>query len=172
MDIEYRLAQSDDLDEIILLVQNSITEMEKNSIFQWDELYPTRGDFAEDISHNSLYLGLYDGKIAVVFALNQQSDEEYKNGNWSYPDREYYVIHRLCVNSSLQKRGIARQTMQFIEEMLRAKKIQAVRLDVFSQNPYAVKLYLHMGYCKVGCADWRKGRFWLMEKYLPFNAEF
>lgn len=56
--------------------------------------------------------------------------------------------------------------MQFIERKLKKLNIKAIRLDVFSQNPYAINLYTHMGYSKVGYADWRKGRFYLMEKYL------
>lgn len=166
MNIEYRLARFDDVNEIMILIKNSIIAMERNNIFQWDELYPTSEDFAEDMNNDSLYVGLYEGKIAVVFALNQQSDEEYKSGKWLYPNREYYILHRLCVNCFFQNKGVGKQTMQFIEKKLKAQNIQAVRLDVFSQNPYALSLYSHMGYCKVGHADWRKGRFYLMEKYL------
>lgn len=166
MNIEYRLARLEDLSEIMIMVKNCIITMERNNIFQWDELYPTSEDFAEDMNNDSLYVGLYEGKIAVVFALNQQSDEEYKSGKWLYPNREYYILHRLCVNCFFQNKGVGKQTMQFIEKKLKAQNIQAVRLDVFSQNPYALSLYSHMGYCKVGHADWRKGRFYLMEKYL------
>lgn len=45
-------------------------------------------------------------------------------------------------------------------------KINAIRLDVFSQNPFALKLYEKCGYAKTGTVNWRKGIFYLMEKYL------
>lgn len=166
MFIEYRLADLTDLNEIIVLVKNSIISMEKDNILQWDELYPTGEDFKEDIKHENLYVGLCEGKIAVIFVLNQKSDEEYRNGKWLYPDREYFVIHRFCVNPLFQNKGVGKQTLQFIEKKLRSKGIQAIRLDAFSQNPYALKLYKNLGYSQVGCADWRKGRFYLMEKYI------
>lgn len=166
MNIEYRLGSLEDLGEIICLVKNCIIEMESNNIFQWDKLYPTSEDFIEDINNNSLYIGLSENIIVVIFVLNQESDEQYKKGEWRYPDRKYYVIHRLCVDCNFQNKGIAKQTMQFIERKLKKLNIQAIRLDVFSQNPYAINLYTHMGYSKVGYADWRKGRFYLMEKYL------
>ena len=38
--------------------------------------------------------------------------------------------------------------------------------DVFTENPYAQKLYRKSGYQVRGYADWRKGRFDLMEKKL------
>lgn len=166
MMIEYRLANLTDLNEVMELVNHSIINMEKNNILQWDELYPIREDFIEDIEHENLYVGLCEGKIAVIFVLNKQSDEAYRNGKWLFPDREYYVIHRLCVSPLFQNKGVGKQAMQFIERTLRRKNIQAIRLDVFSQNPYALKLYKNLGYSQVGGADWRKGRFYLMEKYI------
>ena len=42
----------------------------------------------------------------------------------------------------------------------------AVRLDTFTENPFAQRLYRHNGYESRGYADWRKGRFDLMEKAL------
>ena len=42
----------------------------------------------------------------------------------------------------------------------------SVESDVFTENPYAIKLYEKAGYVKRGYADWRKGRFALMEKKL------
>lgn len=56
--------------------------------------------------------------------------------------------------------------MKHIEAELRQCNIEAIRLDVFSENPYALKLYQNMGFIKTGHADWRKGRFYLMEKYI------
>lgn len=166
MTIDYRLANVNDLEEINLLVQKAISKMEDNDIHQWDELYPTKEDFANDIKNGDLYAGIIGSEIAVVFALNQESDEDYKNGTWACPERAYFVLHRLCVNPAFQNRGVAAKTMQYIEEMLRNKEIQAIRLDVFSKNPYSQKLYARAGYVRTGTADWRKGRFYLMEKYI------
>ena len=166
MGIKYRLANGTDLNEIMALIHNSIISMEENNILQWDEYYPTREDFTQDIMQKSLYVGLYEDKIAVLFVLNRQSDRAYNNGKWLYPNREYYVIHRFCVNPLYQNQGVGRRTMRFIENMLKNRNIPAIRLDVFSQNPYALRLYQNLGYSQVGYADWRKGRFYLMEKYI------
>lgn len=166
MKIQYRPAHLNDMDEIALVVKNAILNMEQHHIHQWDEIYPTKEDFAEDIKQDDLFIGISEGKIAVVFALNKQCDEAYQNGHWQYPDKEFYVVHRLCVNPFFQHQGVAKQTMEFIEEKCKAEGISAVRLDVFSHNPSALKLYSHLGYCRVGHAHWRKGRFYLFEKYL------
>lgn len=91
---------------------------------------------------------------------------EYANGIWHTPGEPFRVVHRLCVDPACQGQGVGRQTMQHIEEMVWAAGIHVICLDVFSSNPKALALYENMGYCRVGHADWRKGRFYLMEKGL------
>ena len=42
----------------------------------------------------------------------------------------------------------------------------SIRLDVFTKNPRAVKLYENAGYSYAGDAYFRKGKFLLMEKLI------
>ena len=79
-------------------------------------------------------MGTIEGKIAVTFTVNQTCDPEYEDGDWQYPDEEYRIIHRLCVNPEFQGRGVAGRTLRHIEEELRRQKIGAVRLDVFQKS--------------------------------------
>lgn len=164
--ITYRPAEMSDLPEIIGLVSSAILEMEKNGIHQWDELYPTSEDFSADISCGELYVGTDSGKIAVIYTLNQLCDDEYKNGRWQYPNDPFAVIHRLCVSPEFQNRGIAAQTVSHIENELHKQGIKVIRLDVFTENPYAIRLYEKLGFKKTGTVKWRKGDFFLMEKYI------
>lgn len=166
MQIEYRAACTEDLKEICELVQNAINKMIEHNILQWDELYPDEQILCQDIYKKQLCVGMIDGKIAVIYVLNQECEDEYKNGRWKYEDKSYAIIHRLCVNPVFQNTGVARTTMLHIEREALEKGFQAIRLDVFSENPIALKLYNDLGYCEVGHADWRKGRFYLMEKYI------
>ncbi|MCH5262426.1 MAG: GNAT family N-acetyltransferase [Lachnospiraceae bacterium] len=165
MTLQYRKATLDDLEEIYALVSHAVDDLIRKDILQWDEIYPTKEDFRDDINRNQLYVGLTDNQIAVVYALNQESDKEYQNGNWKYPDRPYYVVHRLCVHPNFQHKGIAKHTLLHIEAELLQNDIHAIRLDAFSNNPFSLKLYDSLQYSRVGYADWRKGRFYLMEKY-------
>lgn len=165
MDIQYRMGTSEDLQKICDLVDDAVKTMIQNKIYQWDELYPTKQDFQKDIEREQLYVGMTEGELAVVYVINQSCDGEYTKGAWKYVNEPYYVVHRLCVNPVFQKQGIASRTLLHIEEQLAGQGIHAIRLDTFSGNPYAIKLYEKLGYAKVGCADWRKGRFYLMEKY-------
>ena len=162
---KFRKATSDDIEEIWDMVYNAVDAMIKQNIFQWDDLYPTKEDFQKDVEKNQLYVGLVNDKIAIVYALNQECEKEYENGKWKYKEETFYIVHRLCVNPTLQNKGIAKSTLLHIEEQLKAKGVHVIRLDVFHNNPFALRLYDSLGYSRVGYADWRKGRFFLLEKY-------
>lgn len=162
--LKYRKATPNDIEEIYSIVRTAIDAMERDNIFQWDDLYPAKEDFQEDGDKSQLYVGSVNGQIAVVYTLNQKCDKEYENGKWNYKDKPFYIIHRLCVNPIFQNRGIAKSTLLYIEKQLTEMGIHVIRLDVFSKNPFALRLYNSLGYSEVGYADWRKGKFFLMEK--------
>ncbi|HAK41980.1 MAG TPA: GNAT family N-acetyltransferase, partial [Clostridium sp.] len=113
----------------------------------------------QDILKNQMFLGEIDSKIASIFVLNQEYDEEYNNMNWQYKDMSFFIIHRLCVNPKFQNQRIGTKTMLLIEELLRSEGIETIRLDAFSLNPFALKMYEKLGYTKVGEVNWRKGLF-------------
>jgi len=166
MQIKYRIACLEDLEEICELFKKAIVAMIEQNILQWDELYPNEEILRRDILKKQLYAGIVDNQIAVVYVLNQEFEDEYNNGNWKHQDKTFCIIHRLCVNPIFQNRGIGRSAMLHIEEEALSMGIQAIRLDAFSRNPIALKLYDNLGYVRVGHANWRKGKFYLMEKYL------
>lgn len=151
---------------IFNFVKAAISKMISQGIFQWDEIYPTQEDFLNDAQNNQLYIVEIDEKPAACFTLNKDCDEEYKNGNWSYTGEDYVVIHRLCVDPEFQNQGVGRKTCLMIEDFVKGQGVRAIKLDCFTQNPYSQKMYDKLGYKIVGYADWRKGRFALMEKVL------
>ena len=166
LNISFRKANENDLDSVFQVFTDAIAEMNRNNIPQWDELYPDRELLEEDISKNQLYIGFANDDIASAYVVNSECDEEYSGGNWQYPNASFCVIHRLCVNPKFQNKGVGTRTMKHIEAEVKAEGVETVRLDAFTLNPYALKLYDKLGYAKVGTVDWRTGRFLLMEKKL------
>lgn len=164
--MDFKKATESDIEEICSLVKNAIAVMDQDGIPQWDEIYPTKEDFLNDIRAQSLYKGIIDGQIAVIYALNKFQDEAYFSADWTYRGEDFCIIHRLCVNPEFQNRGVAKNTLAYIEQQLREAGIKAIRLDVFTLNPYALRLYEKADYHQTGTAEWRKGKFLLMEKEL------
>ena len=162
----YKLAEEREIESIFRIVSSAIIEMEKNGIFQWDSTYPSKEDFLDDIHKKTLFVGILDQHISVVFTINKECDEQYQNGAWKYLNTEYRIIHRLCVDPKYQNKGIAKKALDHIENELRLVGVESIRLDVFCNNPFALSLYRNRGYKEVGTAEWRKGKFYLMEKHL------
>ena len=166
MEIEYRLGTSQDLDAICTLIKEAVDEMEKHGIYQWDDIYPARIDFEEDIEKNTLYLAFSDEKLAAMYVISGECDGQYSNGKWECDADTAYVLHRFCISPQFQNKGIGKAVLLHIEEQIRDMGYESVRLDTFTDNPFAQRLYLHNGYVSRGYANWRKGKFDLMEKKL------
>jgi ribosomal protein S18 acetylase RimI-like enzyme len=164
--MEIQLAKTDDLDSIVKIFKSAIENMIKNDILQWDELYPNEDILTDDIRKNQMYKIVFDNDIVSAFVLNKEHDEEYANGTWEYDENSFMVLHRLCVNTEYQNKGFGTRTMKCIEEHLKNTGIESIRLDTFSKNQAALKLYEKLGYKKTGEANWRKGLFYLLEKKL------
>jgi len=162
--MHYRLGTVDDLNEIYGLISDAIQLMEKQGIHQWDEFYPTKEVLLDDINSHTLYVAVKDEKIVAIYVLNQECDEEYHTCEWHNPDESACIIHRLCVSANDQNKGIGSMLLAHIEDQVKSMGYSSIRLDVFSENPHAIQLYKKNGYEKRGHADWRKGRFYLMEK--------
>lgn len=164
--MEIRKAELKDLNIIIDIFKSAIDTMNSNSIYQWDEIYPDNTILKQDIVSDQMYVGIIDDKIVSAVVVNNEFDEQYKNGNWKYDNERFAVVHRLCVSPDYQNKKVGRNTMLMIEELLKKEGIQYIRLDAFSQNPYALRMYEALGYKKIGEANWRKGLFYLLEKKL------
>lgn len=164
--LHFERAVPADLPEVLRLFQAATKHMDEQGIPQWDEIYPNREVLGEDIAREELYLCRIEDKIACVFVLSEHCDEEYAAGTWRSPESRFCVLHRLCVHPDFQHRKVAARAMDYIEESLRQAGVESVRLDAFSLNPYALRLYESRGYQKAGQVHFRKGLFYLYEKQL------
>ena len=166
MELEFRRAGTDDLDALVALYGAATRDMREKGIDQWDEYYPDREILAEDVESGDMTLGLLDGQLACAYVVNREYDPEYELGAWEHTEGDFCVLHRLCVNPEMQGRGLARQAMARMEKNARDQGFDSVRLDVFSQNLHAQRLYERLGYRRTGEVRFRKGIFYLMEKKL------
>lgn len=162
--IVIRNAVLEELDLIADIYGKAVEKMNHTGIFQWDDIYPDREILQKDILNKHMFVGEIEGRIASVFVLNQECDEEYRDGAWQYRKASFYILHRLCVNPDFQGKGVGAATMELIEGILQKKGIETIRLDAFSLNPIALAMYHKLGYKKVGEVNWRKGLFYLFEK--------
>jgi hypothetical protein len=68
--MQYRPGTKEDLDEIGTLIKKAIELMDSHGIHQWDELYPTKEVFLDDINKNTLYVAVEDERIIAVHVFD------------------------------------------------------------------------------------------------------
>ena len=144
-----RKADKRDIDSILDLTQKCAQHMIDNGIFQWNEHYPTRKAFENDLMRNELYVLLKDDQIIGCIVISTVMDEEYVPIKWLTENNNNIYIHRLGVHPKLQGKGYAQKLMDYAEGLARDNNFYSVRLDTFSQNSRNQKFYELRGYQKL-----------------------
>ena len=158
--IKIELATQNELDRVKEIAEACAKNMIENNIFQWNDKYPSREIFKEDIKNKSLYVAKINQEVVGCIMLSSFKDDVYKSVNWITPDKYNLYIHRLAVHPVFQKKGIAKKMMDFAEDFAKSNNYISIRLDTFSQNPRNNKFYKSRGYNK------------LDDVYFPKQSEF
>jgi GNAT superfamily N-acetyltransferase len=131
------------------IIQACLQAMQQGGIFQWDEFYPHPELIEEDIRQGSLYLAQENGICLGAVSLDENQEAAYRQVDWQ-GSQPVLVVHRLCVDPAYQGQGIAGRLMDFAEDLARRQGYASLRLDAYSGNPTAVKLYKGRDYRQAG----------------------
>ena len=143
-------AAEQDAISIMSLITECIDAMEKQGIFMWNKHYPNLETIETDIKNGDAYVLRDDSHCVAYVAINEQQSPEYDQIKWSTDGRKVLVIHRLSVHPAQQGKGIGRMFMKFIEEYAVQNQYSCIRLDAYSENAGALRLYDKMGYKRLG----------------------
>ncbi len=174
MNSTFKIKQADDRDvsDVMEVIRACTKAMRLAKIFQWDDIYPNRGQLEEDLKEGSLYL-IRNVEICLGAAsFNEKQEDAYQQVDWQ-GSGPVLVVHRLCVDPAFQGQGIAKKLMSFGENMAMKRGFASIRLDAYSGNPKAVGLYERLGYQKVGSVTFprRDLPFYCFEKILKERSE-
>lgn len=145
-----RKAIASEIDELMALTRECAKKMISDGIFQWNEHYPHRKAFEEDVLRSELYVLEIDEKLKGCIVVSIIKDREYDDIEWLTPDKGNIYIHRLAVHPDLQGKGYARKLMDFAEDLALRNGMRSVRLDTFSQNKRNQRFYENRGYTRLG----------------------
>ncbi len=147
--------------EIFKLYEKTIAHMESQSLTQWKwGVYPNTKIITDDLSNGYSFLLFDDETLIGAFALNQEEAPEYREVPWMYGTRPI-VMHRFVIDPDYQNRGIGLQAMELMKDLARETGYDCLRLDTYSQNTAALKLYEKAGFRK-------SGQVFFREKEEPF----
>lgn len=144
-----RPAKMSDVDKILATTKACAKHMSSKGIFQWNEHYPSRAAFENDVLRKELYVVPKDNAIIAGVAITTHIDQEYIPVRWLSETGANLYIHRLFVHPEFQGKGIAQQLMDFAETFARKNSFISVRLDTFSKNKRNQRFYETRGYQKL-----------------------
>jgi GNAT superfamily N-acetyltransferase len=166
VDVPLRMATDADVGAAMRLVRACIDGMRRAGIEQWDDVYPDEATLRNDARADTLYIVEDAAGVYGMFVVNEYQDREYADVPWTIVDVPIAVVHRLMVSPEHQHQGVARRLMQAAEARASELGYGAIRLDAFTQNPRALRLYADLGYRDAGGIRLRKGLFRCFEKRL------
>ncbi|MCF7559497.1 GNAT family N-acetyltransferase [Sabulilitoribacter multivorans] len=145
-----RKALPKDIDELLQITRACAAHMISNNIFQWNEFYPSKQAFLNDLEREELYVLEIKNTIVGCITMSTFMDEEYIPINWLTLNNNNIYIHRLAIHPTYQGKGYAQKLMDYAEDYSKEHHFNSVRLDTFSQNPRNVKFYESRGYKRLG----------------------
>lgn len=145
-----RRAKISEISDILNLTRACAFHMIKNGIQQWNEEYPSKEAFENDISRSELFVLEKNGLIIGSIVITTSMDDEYQPIQWLTNDSKNIYIHRLSVLPDQQGKGYAQKLMDFAEHYAKENGFTSIRLDTFSQNKRNQRFYETRGYNKLG----------------------
>lgn len=145
-----RKAEKTDIESLINITQACAKSMIDQGIFQWNEHYPNKSAFINDLNRKELYVLEVNCKVIGCVVISTFIDEEYVPVKWLTPNKNNIYIHRLAIHPNLQGKGYAQQLMSFAEQLAIDNNYSSIRLDTFSQNKRNQKFYELRGYKRLG----------------------
>lgn len=136
----------EDLIRILEITKNCAVKMDAMGIYQWNENYPNRNAFIDDIKNNELLVFTKGALLVGCIALCTKMDDVYKDVKWLTKDVKSLYVHRLAVDPQFQKKGIGKKLMDYAEDFAKKNNFISVRLDTFSKNKNNMRFYERRGY--------------------------
>ena len=165
--MEFIKANINDFDLIYSMMLRARDKLFSEKIFQWDERYPRPEMIKNDLENGYTSLVKDKGNIVAFFTSNSIcEDDVHDHIFWLNNDNSWIILHRLCVEPSLQANGIGQKILELFERESKNKGFSSIRIDVFSTNQVAIHIYEKYGYTRVGEAVCERGSFYIYEKIL------
>ena len=129
-----------DLSTIYELFEASIEYQEKNGVPVWRNY--DRNAIVQDIEEKTQFKIEIDNMLAIVFSI-RYSDKII----WRHLDNgDAVYLHRIVVNPLFKGKRLFGNVLNWAIDHAREKKLSAVRMDTWANNPNIIQYYKSFGF--------------------------
>lgn len=136
-EIYLRRAQAQDLAAIMKIIDDAKNLLKKNGSPQWQNGYPNRETFAQDIATQTNWVLINGNKVAATATLQLTPEPTYRNitqGQWQQPDEPYATIHRVAISSNYRGQGLSKLLFSNLLTVGQMQGIKNFRIDTHRNN--------------------------------------
>ncbi|MBT8303469.1 MAG: GNAT family N-acetyltransferase [Bacteroidia bacterium] len=145
-----RTARAKDIDSLMEITRACAIDMISKGIHQWNDHYPSKTAFINDLERNELYVLDANETVKGCIVISTHMDEEYKPIQWLTNNNNSIYVHRLAIEPSMQGKGYAQKLMEYAERLAKRQGFKSIRLDTFSKNQRNQRFYDLRGYQRIG----------------------
>ena len=139
MSIAFSPATPQRFQEICALYQDVIRDMHARGLKQWEwDVYPTRAQLEDDITHGRLYRVEDEGRLIAAFALGDAMEPEYARITWEYGVRPA-TLHRFAM--ACESLDLASRVLAFVKEEALRLGYDSLRLDTCVEDSAMLKVF-------------------------------
>lgn len=166
-----RKAAMADIEQIMEIVEQTIEIMNREGNSQWDENYPARVDFLEDIRESSLFVQETDGHVEGMVCVNCREPKEYAGVEWA-ENGPCTVTHRMAVSPESRGKGVGRALLTYAEKIARDNGTFYLKSDTYEINEKMNGMLQRLGYTLRGKMRFKgkPGDFHCYDKRLDRNV--
>ena len=152
----YRKATLDDLDQILIAVEDARLYLKEQGNGQWQDGYPNKDDFINDINNGRLFVVFDNDNANVVVgccALTYR-EEDYHHlyeGAW-LTDIPYMVMHRVAIKKEYRGQGYGKKLFKVFVEQAKIEGYYSLRIDTHAGNSVMRHLITSFGFVYCGKA--------------------
>jgi GNAT superfamily N-acetyltransferase len=155
MKIDYRKATLEDLPQVMEAVEDSRALLKEQGNGQWQDGYPNRNDFINDINNGRLFVTYLDdpNEIVGVCALTYR-EEDYHHlyeGKW-LTDFPYMVMHRVAIKKKYKDKGLGKKLFEVFIEQAKLEGYKSLRIDTHEGNAIMRHIITSFGFVYCGKA--------------------
>jgi ribosomal protein S18 acetylase RimI-like enzyme len=146
-----RRASPEDVDTLLSITAQASAFLAQQGVSQWQDGFPNRDVFLQDIQAGNCWLFTHDGQPAGCVSLYMGPEPDYDaiQGQW-LTQGDYGTVHRLAVAEGYRGRGLATEMLTFMEDLLQGLGYPSVRVDTHRDNQPMRKLLKKQGYTRCG----------------------